>query len=545
VFAVAFVLQAWSNGYFLYFLAVPAAMTAAHGLWTCRAAWRQRAAGLVAAAVAILLALAPVAAAYLRVRREHGFRRSLADLVQYSAVPYSFVTVSPDLWWWGRVLPEAVAERALFPGLVVLALALLGVWTAARKRNLDAADRTVVWLYAAIVALAVSLSFGPQPALWGTWRLPTGPYAWAAAVVPGMDGLRVPARVGVVVALGLSLLAAFGARAIGARAGTPGVRTALFAGMAGLLYLEGLPVPVQPTAVPTSDMEHDAAAYQWLRAQPSGAVIEMPVGAPEHETRYVYATLAHGHRSVNGYSGYGTALHEFLSGPPTREPASAPALLALLRQLGVRYVVFHGELYGDAAFAETVRNALLEASAASAVPGTTTTFGATDIFEVRGAAPRPPPEAPAPQGCRLPSRAFSLDASDNREALERLVDGVRGSRWLTGRPQRGDEWISVTLDRSRVVTGVRLVMDRYSFGDYPRGLLLEGSANGVAFAPLWSGSGLGPLGLSLGSSPHAPRIDLRFPPAEVRALRLRQTGATPRVWFWSIHELEVWADACE
>ena len=36
IFAAAFVLQAYSNGYFLYFTAVPVACVAAHGLWRSR-----------------------------------------------------------------------------------------------------------------------------------------------------------------------------------------------------------------------------------------------------------------------------------------------------------------------------------------------------------------------------------------------------------------------------------------------------------------------------------------------------------------------------
>ena len=83
-------------------------------------------------------------------------------------------------------------------------------------------------------------------------------------------------------------------------------------------------------------------------------------------------------------------------------------------------------------------------------------------------------------------------------------------------------------------------MDRRSFGDYPRRLEIEGSLDGVTFTPLVAGSVLTPLALSLVEQPVSPRIDLRLPPADVRYLRLRQTGRAVRNWYWSVHEIRVW-----
>jgi hypothetical protein len=54
------------------------------------------------------------------------------------------------------------------------------------------------------------LSLGPEPAAWSHRLLPSGPYLWLARIVPGMDGLRVPARLAVLVLMSLSVLAAVG-----------------------------------------------------------------------------------------------------------------------------------------------------------------------------------------------------------------------------------------------------------------------------------------------------------------------------------------------
>ena len=53
------------------------------------------------------------------------------------------------------------------------------------------------------------MTLGPEPDL-GIGRWGTGPYDWLL-LLPGVSGLRVPARLAMVVYLGLAVLAAFGA----------------------------------------------------------------------------------------------------------------------------------------------------------------------------------------------------------------------------------------------------------------------------------------------------------------------------------------------
>ena len=60
----------------------------------------------------------------------------------------------------------------------------------------------------------------------------------------------------------------------------------------------------------------DRSAYRWLAQQPQGGAIELPIleWAIAPTLTYQYATLFHGHPIVNGYSGYGSSLQEFLGG---------------------------------------------------------------------------------------------------------------------------------------------------------------------------------------------------------------------------------------
>ena len=96
---------------------------------------------------------------------------------------------------------------------------------------------------------------------------------------------------------------------------------------------------------PTESMVADRDLYAWLQTQPAGPVLELPVGDAAIATRHLYRTLEHGNRIANGYSGYGSALQDFLAGPPFTEVARLDGALAMARGLGIRWVVVHPPLY--------------------------------------------------------------------------------------------------------------------------------------------------------------------------------------------------------
>jgi hypothetical protein len=535
-FAVAFVVQGLSNGYFLFFLAVPVSIVAIVELVRHRDRLAARAMHLTAAAIVIGLAIAPVAATYLRVKHEQGLSRTRGDAVQFGARPADYVTVSHQPRLWSRILPIGAGEKELFPGLVVIVLAL-GVLVPATRRE-GAAPGLVpagvgVPLYAGIAVAAFVLSMGPEPVLGDAVRFSTGPYDWLAAVVPGLAGLRAPARFAAVVYVALAVLAAYGAVRLLDRVTVSAIRAAVVLVLGVAAIAEGYMGPLPLERFPSADMAGDRAAYEWLAAQPPGPMIELPLGEPDPAIRYQFRTLIHGNRIVNGYSGYGSALQDFLRGPPSTESGGADQL-AMFRALGLRYVVIHSQLYGDAAIAQHV---LEDMRAQTGHVARTTTRGPVTIVELRSTAPA---RLPGPAGAEIPRASLTLSASHNAAALPLAVDGNDATRWLSGTQQDGTEWIQVAFDRPRRPAFVRLVMDRRSFGDYPRRLEIEGSVDGATFTPLVAGAVLTPLALSLAEQPVSPRIDLPLPPAEVRYLRLRQTGRAVRNWYWSVHEIRIW-----
>lgn len=152
--------------------------------------------GLVFAAVTVLMGQP-----YLKVAAEFpGAIRTVGDLQLFSAPLRGFFAVAPTSMIWGEPTAAilktlaAPAEMALFPGFVLLVLALAGfgysVWTGRQR----------IWLALGALLSAV-LCLGTN-FFGGTFTyLPL-------MVLPGWDGLRTPGRLVVWLTLALCLLAA-------------------------------------------------------------------------------------------------------------------------------------------------------------------------------------------------------------------------------------------------------------------------------------------------------------------------------------------------
>jgi hypothetical protein len=281
----------------------------------------------------------------------------------------------------------------------------------------------------------------------------------------------------------------------------------------------------------------DRTVYRWLAQSPPGAVLELPIlsWGPDPTLTYQYATLIHGHPIVNGYSGYGSALQTFLGGggSPLRDFDRMGPALTMLRSIGIRYVIVHPRDHGDpnwgAGLVAAIRSA--ESQVAEEMR-----FGGGTAFRLHEL---PATSIPTGIGPRIDSREFRASASDGADRLPLAFDGNPDTRWLSNRPQRGDEWIRIDFDRVVDVARVGFAIESRSFGDYPRGLVVESLSDGESEARLFEGDVLVPLGRAVAGGVAHPSIDVDLPPNATRTLMIRQTGQA-RPWFWSIHELTLW-----
>ena len=537
-FAAAFVLQALSNGYFLFFLALPVAIVVVFELAirrTERSVWRTLVPHLAAAAIAMLLAIAPFAIVYLALRLR-GFHRGPSDWLLFSADVGAYVSAPGAVRFW-RWLPSAPnAEVQLFPGLTAAALAAIGF---ARPSALRPPPSAIVRLYAVIGAIAFVLSLGPEPSAWGHQFLPGGPFVWLVRIVPGLDGLRAPARISILVNLALAVVAAAGAARL-FRGLSTRVRRLAFVAVAGFAVAEGAAVPLPLSAVNGHGRRQDRETYRWLAQSEPGAVLELPIREWDISPTliYQYATLFHGHPIVNGYSGYGSLLQEFLGGSatPLRELPIIDSTLTMLRAIGIRYVLVHPGDYDDPAFGAATIRAIAESSGqiAEARDG-----GAVRAFRLLAPATDPVPPRDDRALRRIAPDHVAATASAAQDRLAFAFDGDLDSRWRTGTEQTGTEWIVIQLDRPYDVARLALRLERWTLGDYPRVLAVDVTGADQKSREVYRGDVLRLLGLGLVRDGGYPSIDIDIPPGPTTRVRLRQLGQA-RPWFWSINEIEVW-----
>ena len=520
--AGGYVATALSNGYYLFYFS-PALIIAAAWLLIRQARQgerlRSRLVGLTIAACLVVAAIMPVAAAYLRVRDTLGFSRQRNDMIHFAARPVDYLKVSRATVWHG-VLPEADGERELFPGLTLTALAIAG--TVAGRRRSD------VRLYATIAVVAFVMTLGPTPEVAGH-EFSTGPYDWFR-LLPGVGGLRVPARFVMVMYLAMTVLAGF-AVALAGRTASRRLQIAGAAVLCAALFVEGRPtVAMTPTTRPLSRAE---TAYRWLQQQPRGAMLELPVGRTAQAARYLPGTLVHGNRTVNGYSGYASRLADFFGGPPTLEPSHAASLVDGARAVGVRYLLVHQHDYPDRLFGAQLIDAL-RALGAERVEAFRL-LDTTAILTLRpDATVAIPPADPPLTADRCTAHGFP-----NAANMERALDANVDTRWVSGGRQQGDEWLAIRCQAPRVVTSLTFEMARRSLGNYPRRLVVEASTDGESFRPVYEGSVVPLLARALATTTPGVAVTVPVEPGVFREVRLRQTARAERDSFWAVDEVRL------
>jgi hypothetical protein len=361
---LGFALAALGAWYFapLFALVLPGYALVRGGLarWRSRARWVG--VGLFALVAGGLLL--PAALPYLLL--PSGLRHPISEALKGSASPTDYVVPSVLHPLWGDLARAYFAQsefghvdRAVSPGVMVLALAAIGV--------LVRRDRCA-WALVALGGAAFLFSLGPAlqwagqgilvpwPRALGVWftglspelndylgptsigmlRDGTGfvplPALLAGALLPLGRAIRAWARLGIFVDVALIGMAGLGLAWLAARWRLAVAAAALLVALdLAVVPLEASPVGPRPVDL-------------WLRANDDGApIVVLPVAAA-NEPREMWATLHHRRTIVHGH-----ATHQ----PPTFR-AARPALadfptttaVEALRRWGVRQVVLLPDAYG-------------------------------------------------------------------------------------------------------------------------------------------------------------------------------------------------------
>lgn len=368
------VLQATSSGYYAVLLAAALAVALA---WMGPAAYRRgtlvKLAGSVAlAGILTLAAFWP----YRAEQRNSRLTRSRNDSILGSATWGSYLDPGPYVG-----LPHLAllrrwfeTEEALYPGLGVLVLAVVGAATARRS---DAGRLSIL-----LTVTGLLLSLGPEIQL-GAWAVP-GPYE-AVRLLRVVNMLRTPSRMGVLALLGASVLAAMGWAKLMKGRRHPAIASGL---VALLMAVEAFPVGLSSKIRPSHAVPE---AARWLAKAPRGVVLELPWD-PEHPYGgvYTYWSTAHWQPMVNGWGSFEIEANLSLGTLAVRWPRRYVS--RQLRRAGVRYVLLH------TAFLDRDRGGKLLSS--EPLPEGVTlvaTFGSDRVYEIDPNGPLEPEGREVPQ----------------------------------------------------------------------------------------------------------------------------------------------------
>jgi hypothetical protein len=377
LFGAAWILQALSNGYSLFFGGLLIALWIAY--FGTKRTSRRSAGSMLAAWIVATLPLAPILWKYRSVHQHYGLTRGIDVVTSLSAQPIHWLRVADLDWFWSRWLSDGGAEFNLFPGvtmpIVLAAFAVLWCvrWTGGDHRALRWTFATVALASAGIAAstaltgpwrldwvvfvrlthltrplvMAAAAAFGfiaVTPAARSAWRrrspllfytvataaamvlacgpsirhgddilLASAPYAWLMAIMPGLDALRAVARFWMIGALGLAMAGAAAWAWLTPRR-SPAARATFCA------VCLGLAIDAWPKTMPMAP-----APQAWPEVERPGiarALVELPLG-PQWDAAATFRAVGHRRRVVNGVSGYEPPHYRALQeGLAARDPSA-------------------------------------------------------------------------------------------------------------------------------------------------------------------------------------------------------------------------------
>lgn len=281
-----------------------------------------RAFRLLSAALGCAAAVALLYLPYARLSRDLGIARSIGEWEGFGARATSFLAPAKGTALAFKALAQfGQPEQQLFPGAVTLLLAACGL-ALARPLVRSRMEASLLLGSTACLVLAFPL-----------------PFATAAHLLPGLDGMRVPARFVQLAGLGLALLAARGLDALLLRVRRPAIRGAFLALLCGLLAIELLPSGARWSAL--GEEADFPAVDHWIAGQSAvRAYVDLPFPPPRRLTREylaMYLSSLHWKGLVNGRSGYVTSTwREIYAAIPVMPDGAA---LRLLARLGVTHVL--------------------------------------------------------------------------------------------------------------------------------------------------------------------------------------------------------------
>jgi hypothetical protein len=242
-------------------------------------------------------------------------------------------------------------DQLLIRAVALIAIAAI-VSPGCRMRIAEFMRTRGFFVLSLFVALWLSLGLAPQ-ALGRPLNL-TGLYRFFYDYVPGFDGLRVPARFGMIVVLMLAVLGGYGAAALSRwRYATPVLLVMTLAFLAES-FVRPFPVNGMGTlrdyTTPEARVYRPSrapAVYQRLASETNVVLAELPLGQADYDIRAMFYSIVHRARLLNGYSGFFPPHYGLLALALSDVPAHTAIAWDALRGSQATHVLVHEAAWLD------------------------------------------------------------------------------------------------------------------------------------------------------------------------------------------------------
>lgn len=402
-------------------------------------------------------------------------------------------------------------------------------------------------LYFSLFLWSLFLSFGSSFSFLGksSSAFPL-PFVWFYNYFPGFKGIGVPSRYAIFVIFSLAVLAGYGLRVLFLRGKKNQIKAFLAAGLFIFLICEYLTIPQRIAFVPVG--EEIPPPYSWLKEQREEfPIVELPFTDPVHkETVYMYFSLFHKKKLVNGFSGFIPSAFDFIRHTFSGFPS--PSSVNTLKHLGVKYIIIHPKIWKDNVAKRKMQRINENFSADLKLVKVfrynlkkpndiLESFGEDFVYEVflEGEEKK---ERIAEYYVEIPPSEWEVKAGINEGLFSSLKDDNLETRWATGRPKKTGDFLILEIKEPVRLSKVSFHLGRFD-RDYALDIETESSLNGKD----WEKTGCLYFPFEflecLFYSPRNPIQNIYLGEKILRFLKITHMGSDKTYW-WSIAELKIY-----
>jgi F5/8 type C domain-containing protein len=474
------------------------------------------------ATVLVLVAAGFVAAA--RTRSSTTWRANRLPIVLVG-VGVIFILIAAHVSWNGPTRFAGISIGTPFKTLTLAFWALVFALLTSARAQAAFSRRSTFAFYVLASAAMFLLALGPAPAFLHRQILYEPPYAWLMRLNVFGQGVRVPARFGMLMILTLAVSAAIAFACLVKRESPRSLVLAavLCLGIAADAWIRPVPMFAAPAAWPSSVPTAGVAS-----------ILELPLGDTTRDVVAMYRSVLTGIPTVNGYSGYFPPHYEPLRLALDERDETALDVLAARGPLLV--VVDRAEPYARE------RIDWLRSLRSGEAPRPAAREVASDDqrawFLVHGTS------AVDPVACG-DERLAMASARDWRGpvSLATVTDGNDATFWSTGESQRAGDALVIDLGAALRPCSVRVTLGSHR-SSYPRALSVATSVDAERWEPVFDGKLGGAAVAAALARPLDTRLELPLPNRPTRYIRLETMANQPNV-AWLVTELAVTASKPE